>query len=80
MAAQSRVACGSAETRRTVMTDEMQRAECRALSEAELDSVSGATSAVIYAVVHEIRKAVWDGGYYIDKTVDPPVVRPPQNS
>jgi hypothetical protein len=57
------------------MTSEMQKAECRALSEAELDSVSGATSGLIYAVAHEIRKGVWDGGAYIDKTVDPPVVR-----
>ena len=41
------------------MTDEMQRAECRALSEAELDSVNGATSGFIYAVAEAAEKYLY---------------------
>lgn len=44
------------------MTKETQRAECRALSEAELNCVVGGTSGLIYAVAHEIQKAVNQNG------------------
>ena len=57
------------------MTSEMQKAECRILSEVELDNASGGTSGFMYAVAHAALKGLFEGGYYIDKTVNPPVVR-----
>lgn len=48
------------------MRVEMQRAECRTLSEAELNCVSGGTSGLIYAVAHEIQKAVHEHSTSID--------------
>jgi len=42
------------------MTSRMQKAECRTLSEAELECVSGGTSGLMHAVAHAIEKFVYE--------------------